>query len=110
MPEATTFGQYVSTDLVGPLMENGTKSYIVTYVDHYTNFLLLDYVENKEAATIAKSFINTYVKYFSICQNLCSDRGTEFVNSLHKEMMSLLGITRNYSSALHPQTQGKIEV
>jgi hypothetical protein len=102
--------QIVQIDTVGPLpiTENGNK-YILTAQCELTSFVIIIPLENKEAKTIAKAIVERIILTFGPMNVLKSDMGTEYLNSIIKEICNLFKITHRTSTAYRPQTIGKCE-
>ena len=62
---------------------------------------------SSEAA--AKKYHDFVWKDFGLPCHIISDRGPQFVSSITHALNSLLGITENFSTAHHPQTDGQTE-
>ena len=79
-------------------------------IDYFTKW-----VEAEALATItdknARSFIwmNIICRY-GIPKMLVSDNGKQFDNDTFKDFCSQLGIKNHYSSLVHPQANGQVEV
>ncbi|KAE8213221.1 hypothetical protein CF319_g9194, partial [Tilletia indica] len=61
------------------------------------------------SATLAQQFINNIYKLHGLPADIVSDRGTTFTSNWWLEVLSLLRIKPNLSTAFHPQTDGQTE-
>jgi hypothetical protein len=64
---------------------------------------------NKEARTVARAFVKQICWYGTAPAAIQTDQGTEFINSVVKNMTHLLGISHVKGAAYHPQTNGLVE-
>lgn len=107
---ATSAFQKIFLDLVGPLEldENGNR-YILTLQCELSKYVEGYSLPNKEANTVAKSFVENFILRYGIPEQIVTDQGTEFINSIFKEICSLLKIKQLCSTAYHHQTLGALE-
>lgn len=75
----------------------------LTKLRHYVPCTLID------AVSTAKMFYRHVWSKHGIPDSITSDRGTQFIAVLWKRLCERLGISRNLSSAFHPQTDGQSE-
>ena len=61
------------------------------------------------AETCARAFLTHWVERFGAPAILTSDRGRPFVSELSKKTATLLGASRNATTAYHPQANGLVE-
>ena len=54
-------------------------------------------------------FVREYVCRFGVHLKLQLDQGRNFESNVFKEMCDLLGIKKNHTTPLHPQSDGMIE-
>lgn len=100
----------VSIDVVGPLVTSRENfKYVLTFQDDLTKYFGAIAIENHEADTVAKHFVNEIVLRFGLPQDLRSDRGSEFLSDLFSRVLKLLGIKRRATSAYRPQSNGALE-
>jgi len=59
--------------------------------------------------TTAKTLLQCLIKHHGIPRVIVSDRGPQFVSLMWKTICKLLNITRRFSTAYHPETDGAIE-
>ena len=88
---------------------SGNK-HILTIIDHLTGQPEAFPIPDKSADTIVSTFINQYLP-FNMCPGYTlSDNGTEFRNQLIDKVLQQLGIECIFSTAYHPQSNGKLEM
>ena len=73
------------------------------------------WVEAEALATItdknARSFVwSNIICWYDIPRMLVSDNGKQFDNDAFRDFCSQLGIKNHYSSLVHPQANGQVEV
>ena len=57
----------------------------------------------------ARKYHDHIWKDFGLPSHIISDRGPQFISSFTRALNSLLGITKNFSTSRHPQTDGQTE-
>ncbi len=65
--------------------------------------------KDKEAGTVAKAIVDTWICIYSTPKVLVTDRGREFCSKLSDELLNRLGVERRRTSAYHPQTNSSAE-
>ena len=91
-----------------PLTENGNR-YVVVFQDYLTKWVEAFAVPNQTAETIAKLLVEEIFCRHGAPEHLLSDRGTNFLSDLVKEVCHLLNVTKVNTSGYHPQTYGLVE-
>jgi hypothetical protein len=109
-PVVTQPWERVSVDLMGPLPETRTgNKYILTCTDHFTCWVEGFALPNMKTTTIAQVFIEEIVCRYGAPRFLLSDRGTNFIGSLAKDIYSMLNIKKINTTPYHPQANGRTE-
>ena len=100
----------VHVDLAGPLPTtvNGYK-YVMVIKDYLTKYVWLVPLKTKTAAEVAESFVTKFICQAGIPHTVISDRGTEFVNQLLKNVCTVLGINRISTTPYNPRPDGFVE-
>lgn len=88
--------------VVLPESEWGNK-YGLVIQDDLTRYLIVACMENQEAQTVAKTFVENVICKFGSPQELVTDQGTNFMSSLMKNICKILKIKKLNTSAYHPQ-------
>ena len=92
-------------DLVGPLPRNEKKNrFILTLQDGFTKYVSAVPIPNKEAGTVANGVLEGYITRYGCPSIIHSDQGTEFKNSLWRELMDRLQITKTETPSYNPQS------
>jgi hypothetical protein len=103
--------QYLSVDIVGPInppSKSGFR-YILVFIDWFSKYAIAEPLVNIDAKACAQVFINRVVAHHGVPQYLLSDRGSQFVSALLKEVLVLLNTQPLYTTAYHAQTNGLVE-
>lgn len=101
---STSF-QTISMDIVGPLRRSliGNR-FVLTIQDELTKLITLVPTANKEAKTISRAFVHNYVLQFGAVDKIKTDLGTEFMNSIFRDVTEALRLNHAHSTPYHPQT------
>ena len=80
------FGR-VAMDIINPLpkTERGNR-YILTVVDHFTKHVEAYPLQDQEAASIARVFLNDFVSSYGVHYVIHIDQRTNFKSNLFKEI------------------------
>lgn len=97
-------------DLVGPLVkDNDSNAYILTLQCDLSKYVEAYPIKNKDTVSVATAFVSNFILRYGIPRQIISDRGTEFVSSVIKEMCEILKIEQKTSTAYHHQSIGSLE-
>ncbi|XP_066959143.1 uncharacterized protein [Macrobrachium rosenbergii] len=99
----------VIIDVVGPLPKTKKgNEYLLTLMCPVTRYPEAIPVRSISAKVIAEKLVEFFSK-FGIPEIVQSDRGTNFTSKLFQDVMNLLGVKQQLSTAYHPETQGALE-
>ena len=99
--------QMISLDFVGPLsITSNENQYILTIVDHYSNWLEAIPTREADAVEVLAHLIQ-YISRFGAPSIVLSDRGKVFVSQLITQFIEV--IEGRLSSPYHPEANGKVE-
>ena len=88
--------QFVSINLIGPLpVERGSYRHLLTIIDHASRWLQAVPLTNVAADTCANAFISQWIYRYGPPARLHSDRGTQFVSEIFREVKKSHGITKS---------------
>ena len=92
-------------DLIGqfPTTENG-NNYCLTACCAFTDYLFCIPIPNKEAETVVQAYLKHIYAHFRGSKVLITDNGTEFKNSLFKEVFDELQLTQHHITAYLPSS------
>ena len=100
---------HIHVDIVGPLPTFEGFKYIFTAIDRWTRFPIAVPMPDSTTENCIKVFLNSWVSYFGVPEQLVTDRGTQFTSHLWRDLMRSLGIRHNLTTAYHPQSNGIVE-
>jgi len=78
-------------------------------IDQFTRRVYLKAIPNDKMETIVDAFHEKILSDKGVPVRLLSDRGTEFMNKLLGGLADMLKVKRLFTTAYHPQTNGKCE-
>ena len=100
----------VALDCLGPFpVTTSNNRYIVVFSDYLTRYPEAFAVPTIDAATIADLLVNHIMPRHGAPRTLLSDRGSNFLSSLVREVCFLMGTKKEYTSSYHPQCDGLVE-
>lgn len=107
---ATSAMEKVFIDVVGPLdKDESNNSYILTIQCELSKYVEAYPMKSKSLLEVATNFVNNFILKYGIPDKCASDRGTEFLSSLFKDVCKILGITTLQSTSYHHQSIGSLE-
>jgi putative transposase len=97
-------------DIFGPIDQSKSGcSYIMTMIDHFSHWIELVPLPDISAATTAEAFVSRIIHRHGLPELLITDRGSNFISELFRQVNKTLGIRHSLTSALHPQANGCVE-
>ncbi|KAH9151505.1 hypothetical protein AeRB84_005893 [Aphanomyces euteiches] len=101
---------FLVVDALGPfpLTPQGNR-YVLIFVDYFTRWPEEFAVPDLKTSTFIRILVDEVVCRYGVPDHLLSDRGTNFVSDLAKNMYKILGIDKLASAPMHPQGQGLVE-
>ena len=97
------FGHRVHVDLFGP---NRQGEYVLSCTDALTRWPMAAVIPDKTAATVADAINTHWFCMFGPPRFLVTDQGTEFENTLLKELCAVHGVEKLRTTPYHPQANG----
>lgn len=88
--------------VVLPESEWGNK-YALVMQDDLTRFLVVAPMDNQEAETVSKTFVEKFICKFGTPLELVTDQGANFMSKFFKHACKILKIKKINTSAYHPQ-------
>ena len=100
----------IALDIFGPLSEThkGSK-YILSIQDKFTRYMVLIPMINEASSTIVEKLLDHYIYIFDAPNTILTDQGQNFLSELIQQFEEALKNKRIKTTALHPQSNGKIE-
>ena len=110
MPISSPF-ERISTDILGPLpVCSDTKNkYVLVFVDYFTKYAEMIPIKNIDARTIADEFLKNIACRHGVPKFLHSDRGTQYLSHIVREVCKLLEVKKTQTTSFHPQCNGQSE-
>ena len=99
----------VALDIMGALPESVGFKYILLIGDQFPKWYDAIPFQNQEAKRVATALVDNLISRFGCPANLHSDKGSNFILYLFKNMCSVLGIDRTSTTSYHPQGNAMIE-
>lgn len=82
-------------DIVGPLdRDSNNYSYILTLQCELSKYVEAYPLVSKSSVEVAQAFVNNFILRHGIPKEIATDRGTEFMSTVMKEVCSLLKIKK----------------
>ena len=97
--------QKLSVDFVGPLPRS-TKGneYLLTVRDTFTRWIEAFPVKDATAEAVVRMLTREIFPRFGLCEQLHSDRGSQFMSQLVHEVARMLGIKKTETPAYNPKS------
>jgi transposase InsO family protein len=89
-------------------LPNGNR-YVLVCLDLFTNWIEIAPLKTLEASETAEAIFKIIILRHGCPHRILTDQGTQFSSNLFKHLCSKYGIKKVQTSALHPQTNGKVE-
>jgi len=110
MPLIETPFDRVAVDIIGPIhpaSERGHR-YILTLVDYATRYPEAVPLKDIEAETVAEALVSMFSRV-GILKEVLSDRGSQFMSKVMKEVCRLLSVKQIFTTPYHPMCNGLVE-
>lgn len=91
-----------------PKTDDGNRC-ILVFQDFLTKWPMAFPMPDQKAIQITRLLINEVVPVFGVLDALLSDRRTDLLSHLMRDLCDLLGITKLNTTAHHPQSDGMVE-
>ncbi len=101
---------HLGVDFITDLPTSEGNTCILVVVDRFSKSCRWIPLKNLPTAMeTAEQIFNQVFGYFSIPEDIVSDRGPQFISRVWKNFLKLLGVTVSLSSGYHLQTNGQTE-
>jgi hypothetical protein len=102
--------EIIGMDIVTPLKVSmkGNK-HLVVITDYYTKWAEAYALPDIEAETIARVLIREIISRHGAPRRIITDRGSQFMSKVFREVTELIQMKHSPSTAYHPQTDGQTE-
>uniref|UniRef100_A0A1X7T4R5 Integrase catalytic domain-containing protein n=1 Tax=Amphimedon queenslandica TaxID=400682 RepID=A0A1X7T4R5_AMPQE len=91
-----------------PVTQRGNR-YVIVFQDFLTKWPMVFPAPDQKANRIARLVAEEILPLFGVPECLLSDRGTNLLANVMKELCTFLGIQKLITTAYHPQCNGMIE-
>ena len=91
-----------------PITTRGNR-YVIVFQDLFTKWPVVVPVPDQKAVRIAQILVEEIIPAFGVPEALLSDRGTNLLSFLMKDVCKMLGIDKLNTTANHPQCNGAVE-
>jgi transposase InsO family protein len=100
----------ICMDFIGGLPKSGGKDVLLVIIDKFTKYChLLTLSHPFNATEVAQLFLDNVYKLHGLPTQIITDRDPLFTSGFWQEIMKMLGVKLNFSTAYHPQTDGQTE-
>lgn len=100
----------IAIDITGPLPPcHSGERFILGVIDCFSKYPALIPLRATDSKTVAHALVKNWISVFGVPHCVHSDRGSNFVSDLFREMCSLFGIKKSQSAPYYPQSDGFIE-
>ncbi|XP_024021745.1 protein NYNRIN-like [Morus notabilis] len=97
-------------DLIGPLhLAPGGFKFAIVAVDYYTKWAEAKVLTTITEAAYTKFMWDNIVCRFGVPHSIVSDNGKQFDNASTRRFCHSLGIQKDFSVPVHPQSNGQVE-
>ena len=101
--------QIIGVDIMElPVTTQGNR-YVVVFQDLFTKWPMVYPTPDQKTERIARLLVEEIVPCFGVPEAVLSDRGTNILSFLMKDICRLLGIEKLNTTASHPQCNGVVE-
>ena len=100
----------LAMDMLGPLPKTKTgKPFLLVITDRFSKLMQVVALRTIAAYTVAVAFCDSWVLKYGVPRTSLSDNDPQFNTKFFYSTCRVLGITKLYTSASHPQTNGQVE-
>lgn len=97
--------EMLGVDIMGPMPRSTHQNeYLLVFVDYFTRWVELFPMRNARAETVAALFRREILTRWGVPDFILSDRGSQFLSAVFKEICGKWGVTQKLTTAYHPQT------
>ncbi len=101
--------QIVGVDVMDLPKTIDGNCHVLVFQDYLTKWPLVYPIPDQKSVRIAQALVEEVVPFFGVPEALLSDRGTNLLSHLMKDICALLGIKKLNTTAYHPQCDGMVE-
>ena len=101
--------QIVVVDIMELPKTSKGNQYVVVFQDFLSKWPFVFATKSQKATTLAKLLVEEVVPVIGVPEALLSDRGTNLLSHLMRDVCELLGVAKLSTTAYHPQCNGLVE-
>ena len=101
--------QIVGVDIMDLPKTTAGNKHVVVFQDFLSKWPFVFAVPNQKSDRIARLLAEEVVPVFGVPEALLSDRGTNLLSHLMRDLCQMLGIKKLNTTAYHPQCDGMVE-
>ena len=101
--------QIVGVDIMDLLKTERGNKHVLLFQDFLTKWPMVYPMPDQKTKRIVQLLVEEFIPLFGIPEALLSDRGTNLLSYLTRDVCSLLGIEKLNTTAYHPQYNGLTE-
>ena len=101
--------EIIAVDFKGPINTTDNNKYILVFIDYFTRWAITIPTKDATSETIANAFIEHVITKYGAPKKLLSDRGTNFLSELMKEVYKWFSVKKLNTTAYHPEANGLVE-
>ena len=90
------------------LKEYKGYNYVITVVDYFTKYVEMGCLKQKCAKEVTKWIFDNIFCQYRVCDVHITDKGTEFVNHIAKELYDRTGCSHYITTSYHPNANGLV--
>jgi hypothetical protein len=100
----------VAMDVLGPLPNTHQgNTYILVIQEYLTKWPIAVPLPDQKASTIAQALVEQLFLVYGAPRVLLTDRGTNFMSNVLREVNEFWGVKQSFTTPYHPQTDGMVE-
>jgi len=100
----------VAFDLLGHLSRTPEGyEYLLVICDRFTKLTRVVPLKDVTALDALSFFLDVWVASYGIPDSTLSDNGPQFASAIYQGVLQMLGISTNFATPYHPQTNGLVQ-
>ena len=99
----------IHLDLIGPMTMSRNCKYALTIIDRFSRWADAIPIPDITAETVARCLVSNWISRHGTPTTISHDRGAQFMGSVWKDLMMMLGTLNIKTTSYHPQSNGLIE-
>lgn len=97
--------EMLGVDIMGPMPRSTQQNeYLLVFVDYFTRWVELFPMRKANAQTVAMIFRREILTRWGVPDYILSDRGSQFLSAVFKELCCKWSVSQKLTTAYHPQT------